>query len=156
VSLDFSITIDIDAPPETVWAVMSDVERWHEWTPSVRGIRRFDTGPLRVGSRALVRQPRLPPAMWKVTAVDPGRSFSWTSGMPLMRVDAHHGVSPVEGRSRATLSIHYKGVLGRLLGRALRRVNEEYLALEAQGLKRRSEERAAAAASAPSQPGSNR
>jgi uncharacterized protein YndB with AHSA1/START domain len=28
----FSTQIDINASPERVWAVMSDVERWHVWT----------------------------------------------------------------------------------------------------------------------------
>ncbi|MBP2672623.1 MAG: Polyketide cyclase / dehydrase and lipid transport, partial [candidate division NC10 bacterium] len=35
-SVDFQVTVDIEASPEIVWGVMSDAERWHEWTPSVR------------------------------------------------------------------------------------------------------------------------
>jgi hypothetical protein len=34
------------APPEVVWAVMADAERWHEWTESACGIRLLDKGPL--------------------------------------------------------------------------------------------------------------
>lgn len=139
--VDFTISVDIAAPADIVWSVMSDVERWHEWTPSVRSIRRRDSGPLHIGSRALIRQPRLPAAMWKVTALDPGRSFTWLSGAPGMRVHAHHSVAAIAGGARATLSLRFDGVLGRLLGRLTASLNHRYLGMEADGLKRRSEER---------------
>jgi hypothetical protein len=141
---DFQISIDVTAPADDVWPVIADVERWHEWTPSVRSIRRLDGGPLSVGSRAIVRQPKLPPAMWKVTALDPGWGFTWKTGMPGAWVHAHHSVVPLAGGSRATLSLGFEGVLGGVLGHLTRGINARYLALEAAGLKRRSEERAAA------------
>jgi uncharacterized protein YndB with AHSA1/START domain len=138
--VDFRISVDIAAPPDLVWSVMVDAERWHEWTPSVRSIRRLDSGPLRVGSRALIRQPRFPPAMWKVTALDPGRCFTWRSGAPGMWVYALHSVESVEGGARATLRLHYEGVIGRLMGRITHAITNRYLDFEAAGLKRRSEE----------------
>ncbi len=139
--MDFDITVDINAPPDVVWTVMSDVERWHEWTASIRGIRLLDPGPLRVGSRAIVRQPRFPPALWKVTVLDPGRSFTWTTRGPGMRVDGTHTVASMPGGTRATLHLRYQGVIANLLARATRRITERYLKLEANGLKQRSEER---------------
>ena len=120
---------------------MADAERWHEWTPSVRSIRLLDTPPLRVGSRALIRQPKFPPAVWTVTALEPGRSFTWKSGAPGVWVHAHHSVEPVPGGTRATLTLRYDGVLARLIGRLTRGITNRYLSYEAEGLKRRSEER---------------
>jgi len=137
--VDFQIAVEIGAPPEIVWAVMADVERWHEWTPSVRSIRLLDAGPLRVGSRALVRQPRFPPAMWKVTALDPGRSFSWKSGAPGMWVHGSHSAMAWGDGTRAVLSLHFEGVMGNLLGRLTRGITNRYLGFEAAGLKHRSE-----------------
>jgi carbon monoxide dehydrogenase subunit G len=142
--VDFQISVEVAAPPDIVWAVMADAERWHEWTPSVRSIRRIDSGPLRVGSRAVIRQPRFPPAMWKVTAIDPGRSFTWKSGGPGMWVYAQHSVDAVGSGARATLALHFDGAVGRMLGRMTRKINNRYLGLEATGLKRRSEELARA------------
>jgi hypothetical protein len=138
--VDFAISIDIAAPPAIVWAVMADAERWHEWTPSVRSIRLLDDGPLAVGTRALIRQPKFPPAVWKVTAVESGRSFTWRSGAPGVWVYARHSVEPISGGSRATLTLHYDGVLARLIARLTREVTNRYLAFEGNGLKGRSEE----------------
>ena len=139
----FSISIDIDATTDRVWRIMRDIERWHEWTPSVRSIRKFGAGDLRVGTRAMVRQPELPPAFWRVIALDPGRSFTWVSKGPGMIVTARHSVEPTSRGSRATLSIAYGGLLAPLVLWMTRDVNEPYLEMEANGLKRRSESREA-------------
>jgi uncharacterized membrane protein len=135
----FSINVEIQAPTERVWAVMSDVERWHEWTASVKSIRRLDKGPLQIGSRAWIRQPKLPPALWKVSELETGRSFTWVSGSPGIRVAGKHSVESIANGSRATLSVHFSGIFGGVFATLLRRLNEQYLAWEAAGLKRRSE-----------------
>jgi uncharacterized membrane protein len=137
--MTFARSILIAAPPQLVWGVMSDVERWHEWTASVTSIRLFQRSPLTIGSRALVRQPKLPPAVWKVTAIDPGRSFTWKSGAPGMWVFGTHSVGPRDGGAEATLRLDYHGPLGGLLARLTRRITERYLDYEAAGLKQRSE-----------------
>ena len=138
-AVDFHISVDIAAPPDTVWAVMSDVERWHEWTASVRSIRLLDKGSLAVGTRALVRQPKFPPAVWKITALEPGKRFTWRTGAPGMRVDGRHSVETVSGGSRVHLELHYAGAFGNLLARLTRATTDRYLGYEAAGLKTRSE-----------------
>lgn len=136
----FSYVIDVAAPPARVWQVMSEPERWHEWTPSITRVRLLDGPALAVGGRAVSRQPKLPPALWKITDVDPGRSFTWVSVAPGLRVIARHEVEPIGVGSRATLSIEIQGMLGALWGRLTRRITERYLAFEGRGLKARSED----------------
>ena len=138
-SNDFSISIDINAPPQRVWDVMSDVERWHKWTPSVRSIRLLGGGPLAVGRRLFIRQPKLPPAMWKVTAIEPGRGFTSRTGSFLTWVVANHWVEPFGAGSGATLSLRFGGLFGGVVARLTADLNNRYLNLEAAGLKRRSE-----------------
>jgi hypothetical protein len=140
----FSITVDINATPDRVFAVMRDVERWHEWTPTVTSISRLDEGPIGVGSRLKIRQPKLLPAIWKVTELNEGRGFTSITSSPGVRVTARHGVEAIPGGTRALLSIEFTGLLASLVARITRGLNERYLALEAEGLKRRSEDAARA------------
>lgn len=138
--LDFRIAVDINAPPDRVWAVMRDIEGWPAWTPTVKKIRLLDKGSLAVGSRAIVWQPKLPPAKWRVTELDDARKgFTWETHGPGMRLEARHWVEGTGNTSRATLSIQFSGVLGPLFARLTRNLNDRYLALEAEGLRERSE-----------------
>lgn len=135
----FIRTFQVRAAPPTVLAVMMEIERWHEWTASVTSIRQLDAGPLRVGTRAVIRQPKFPPALWTITAVEPGRGFTWVSKAPGVHVTAHHFVEPSPAGTRVTLSLRYDGWVGKLLARATRGITERYLDLEAAGLTKRSE-----------------
>jgi hypothetical protein len=118
---------------------MSDVERWHEWTPSITSVRLMGAGPFAVGSRALVRQPKFPPALWTVSAIEPGRSFTWVSAGPGLRATGTHTVEPTASGSRATLTLEFQGLIGRVLARLTQGITERYVAFEANGLKARSE-----------------
>ena len=135
----FDITVDIAAPPERVWKVMTDVELWPEWTESVQTVKRLDNGPFRVGSRARIKQPKFLPAVWEVTELDPGRSFTWVTRSPGMVASGRHRVEPTAKGSRATLSVAYGGLLAGLVARVLARITDRYLMFEAAGLKQRSE-----------------
>jgi carbon monoxide dehydrogenase subunit G len=141
----FETTVDLDAAPAAVWAVMSDVERWAEWTPSIRSITRTSSGPMGVGSTALVKQPKLAPAHFVVTKWEPGRGFDWTTKHPLVTAIGSHWIEPVGAGSRVTLSVEYGGALARLIAWAYAGLTNRYLRMEAEGLKRRLESSAAAA-----------
>lgn len=137
----FRISVDIAASAEIVWQVMRDAERWHEWTESVTSIRVLGNQPLAVGTRAVIRQPGFPPAVWKVIELNPGRGFTWKSGFPGAWVYATHTVDPTNTGTHVTLRLHYEGAIGRLLARMTRNITNRYLGMEAAGLKQRSEER---------------
>jgi hypothetical protein len=134
----FSITTDIPATPDRVWAILADIERWPEWTPSVSRIRRLDRGPLGVGSRARIHQPRLLPATWRIVELAEGRRFTWVTGGPGIHAVADHSVEPIERGSRVTLSVRFEGLLASLVARLTRDLNRRYLELEAAGLRERS------------------
>jgi hypothetical protein len=134
-----STAIEIPASPDRVYAVITDIDRWHEWTPSISSVKRIDGNPFAVGTRVLIKQPKLPPALWTIDSIDPGKGFTWVSRAPGLRVTGIHTVEPAGTGSRAVLGLHYEGVLGALLARMTRGITERYIAFEAQGLKARSE-----------------
>jgi uncharacterized membrane protein len=136
---NIATTIDIQAPPDRVWAALRDIEHWPEWTATVTGVRLLDPGPLAIGNRAIVRQPKLLPARWEITQVEEGRSFTWITRGPGILVTAHHEIEVAPNGSRVMLSLDFSGPLGPLAARLTRGLNARYLALESQGLKKRAE-----------------
>ena len=127
--------IDISAPVERVWAVMIEVERWHEWTASIERITLLDQHPLAVGGRVRIRQPRFPAFVWTVTRIEAGRLFVWESRSPGVTVTGTHSVQPSGTGTRATLQLDYAGPFGGVLATLTRNLSERYVALEAAGLK---------------------
>ncbi len=144
--MEFETSIEIEAPAGRVYAIMVDVERWHEWTASIKGISLLD-GTFVVGSRAKVRQPKLPTATWTVTALEPGRGFTWEAGSPGFRsVGEHYVTELAPGRCTARLAIRSTGFLAKLFGGRVRRITARYVRMEAAGLKARAESGASSGA----------
>jgi uncharacterized membrane protein len=140
--MEQSTSIDVDAPIERVWEVLGDVERWSEWTSTVTSVARLDDGPLRLGSQARIEQPKIPPAEYEVTDLEPGHSFTWVARAPGVRTTARHTLEVLpDGRTRVTLAVDQGGPVGAVMGRFYRGLTDRYLANEAEGLKARSEGR---------------
>ena len=134
-------TVDIDAPAERVWGILSDVERWPEWTASMTRVELLDGGELAVGGRARIKQPAFPRLIWRVTQLQPGRSFSWTAKSAGMTTIAAHDLRQRDDAAvNVTVSIEQTGLFSRLVGMVFGGRTRRYLDMEANGLKRRSEQ----------------
>lgn len=141
-------TFSVAASSDAVWSVMSDVERWHTWTDSIRSVELVaSTGGndpaarLDVGSQAIVRQPGFPAAKWTVTECRAGRTFTWESLAPGLRSVGIHAVEPAgEGASTVTLVIDQTGPLAGLMGALFGRRSRRYVDMEANGLRSAAEE----------------
>jgi uncharacterized membrane protein len=137
--------VDVAAPAATVWEVVRDVERWPALTESMTRVEVVGGGPLSLGSRVRVKQPRLPVAQWEVTELAEGEAFSWVAHAPGFTTVARHAVvARADGASRLVLSIEMGGPLGRLFGALTAGRTRRYVAMEAAGIKDASEARAGA------------
>lgn len=149
----FERSVTVAASPAAVFSVLADVERWPEWHPACDEARRLDTGPLRVGSRAVLRQPKLPVTTWEVTQLDPATGFVWVARAPGALTVAEHHIAPgwatVAAPGSGTrgdaavvrLVVTQSGPLGALVGLALRGITRRYVTMEADAVKARSEGR---------------
>ncbi len=131
-------TISINAPPERVWAVMSDVERWPEWTESMKSVERLDSGEFGVGSKAKLKIRRSPSAnVWTVTELTPNRSLTWGTNSRGVKAVASHMIEPDGDGSNVTLAIDLSGPVVTLFGWFIAGPSRENVRMEAEGLKRR-------------------
>ena len=83
--------ITIDAPPEAVWAILTDLDRYEDWNPFVTS----SSGTPSVGERLVNRlEPPGGKAMTfkpTVTAVEEGRVFEWLGRLGLPGIfDGRH------------------------------------------------------------------
>lgn len=133
------VAIDISAPAERVWQTLVDVESWPRWSPSMTEVKRLDTGPLHVGSRARVKQPGLPVFVWEVTELDEGSHFTWATHVPGVATTARHDISETAGHSHLTLSVSWSGPLAGVVAAMYAKRTRQSLAQEANGHKAASE-----------------
>jgi uncharacterized membrane protein len=136
-------TVAIAAPPERVWAVVVDVEGWPERIPTVDAVERLDAGPLAVGSRTRLKQPRLPTAVWTVTELTDASSFTWESSSPGITITATHAVEPHADGSRLSLALSVSGPLSGIGWLLTRSLSKRYVETEAASIKRAAETSAA-------------
>jgi uncharacterized membrane protein len=137
-AIEHSETVSIDAPPQKVWRVYTDVERWPEWT-AMQKIERLDDGPLTLGSTARIEATNSPTSVWTVTEFEEGKSFTWETSARGVKIVGWHRVDPEGDGSRASMGVRMSGLMATLLSPYLRGIAKRNVALEAEGLKRRCE-----------------
>jgi hypothetical protein len=112
---ELSRAIEIDAPPERVWAVVTDFAAYPEWNPFIRRI----SGELRVGARLEVRiQPPGARAMTfkpTIQAVEANRELRWLGHLFVPGIfdgEHSHRIDPLgDGRSHFIQSERFSGLL---------------------------------------------
>ena len=137
----YSASITIKANQQAIWNILSDVIHWNEWTTTVTSVEVLDTPELKLNNRYKVFQPKLQPAVWSVKVLEPPSSFIWESKMPGMLMIAGHTLkSTGTNQNELALTFSFQGKLGNVIGWLYRNPVENYLATEAQSLKRRVEQ----------------
>ena len=130
----------ISAKPEAVWNLLSNVSAWADWLPTITSVKPLDDSALQLDSRFKIVQPRLQPATWTVTLVEPPRRFIWESHLPGIHTIGDHMIEELQsGTVRVTLSIAFSGFISSLIGLLYGKLTKNYIEQEAQTLKHKIE-----------------
>ena len=136
----FEKSIEIDAPQERVWQVLSDLEAWPQRIETVDTAELLTPAPITTGSRVRLKQPKLPEGIWDVTVWDAPSYFEWTQKTSGVTSVAGHRVDPLgQDRARLTLTLEMRGLLIPIIGLFYRDLTNGYMTLEAEGMKRAAE-----------------
>jgi hypothetical protein len=132
--------VEIAAPPEVVWEVLTRFERWPEWNPDVKSMSI--EGPVAPGTEF----------RWKagpgtivstLEQVDPPRYIRWRGRT--LSIEALHEwrLESLNGGTRVETDESFSGLLARLLRGSLQKTLDRSLETGLEQLKRESERRAA-------------
>jgi hypothetical protein len=128
-----SVTTEISAPIERVWAEVSTVREYAAWNPFITSF----TGELAVGSRVEVRiaPPGGRPMTFRptITEVTPGRRIEWLGRFLVPGVvDGRHSFvlqALEDGRTRLTQAEEFSGLLVPWMATMLERTREGFAAM---------------------------
>ena len=129
-------TIDINAPIQSIWDITLDIERWPEWTASMKSIRKRQSGPISIGSVAQVEPNGGVASDWTVSELQAPNLFAWETRVRGVRVVGRHRMQETPGGTRMTLELDYSGLLARLFNFQIRRTFVHNLEVESQGMKK--------------------
>ena len=138
----YRTTQPIASSPEIVWERISNVVAWPVWLPTVSSVTPLDANSLQLGARFRVTQPKLRPAIWRVTDLQPGRAFVWQSGAPGLAMEATHVVRPTGPTDcELTLEFRFSGLIAPLVALFAGAITQRYIETEAATCKTLAENR---------------
>ena len=136
----FDHSIDIDAPQQRLWDVLSDLETWPQRIETVETLELLTPAPIAIGTQVRLRQPKLPEGTWEVTVWDAPSYFEWTQKTGgITNVAGHRVEVQGEGSARLTLTLDMRGFLVPVIALFYRGLTNRYMNLEAEGMKRAAE-----------------
>ena len=128
----------IEAPPETIWAILTDAPSYPQWDSGVQKVE----GTIAPGEKIKVVSEANPGRAFpvKVTAFEPARAMTWSGGMPLGLFKGVRTFSliPDGTTTRFTMREEYSGPMLGLIWRSMPDLGPSFEQF-ARGLKQRAE-----------------
>jgi hypothetical protein len=137
-----SATIEIAAPPEQVWAVLTDLASYKEWNP----VFRAASGQLTPGNRVTITSthPETGHTMTvkvKVLTAEPAAELRWASSVLGLMTGEHSFIlSPTTGGTQLVQTQTYRGLFTRFPPKTIGRIRTSFEAIN-EAIRQRAEDR---------------
>jgi hypothetical protein len=117
----WTVSRNVEASADAVWHVLTDLDAWPKWGPTVAGAE-LDGSGFELGATGRVWTPVGVPLPFVISELDAGRTWAWNvAGVPATR----HGVEPSDSGSRVWMSAPFWApAYLPVLAIALRRIDE--------------------------------
>jgi uncharacterized protein YndB with AHSA1/START domain len=100
-------SVTVDAPPEEVWSLIARPDRWHEWSPYVRGGEGLGEPEVEAGAVGSVLLPGGVRIGADILEVAPGCSWTWR----VRGLRIRHEVEPTPTGTRLAMTPEGEGAL---------------------------------------------
>ena len=134
-----SKTINVNAGPEIIFKILTEIGNWSLWTKSVKSIKLINKNIFEKGTKVKISQPKLLPTTWEVTEIQKDRSFTWVTNSPGLRMTAKHIIEPKDDATTVKLITIYGGILAALIYKMTSGLTNQYMTMEIEGLKAEAE-----------------
>jgi hypothetical protein len=109
--------ISVQAPPERIFAIYSDVPNWSTWDPDTKSSSL--EGPFVAGTRGRLVPAKGSAVPMLLTSVVQNRSFTVGVRVPLFRMLFEHELRPLPAGTEVVHRASFSGVLAFLLGKLI-------------------------------------
>jgi len=125
--MKFSSSVEIDAPPEKVWALVNELEEWPQWIPSIKKIEKLSEGALGEGSQICVTAKSIITVKFLMTITEfvPGQRAVMQGKVLGTEMTRYYTFEPVNQGTRLTAGGEVSGLLAFLVRRGGQAVSDE-------------------------------
>jgi len=126
-TMKFSSSVEINAHPEKVWALVNEFEEWPQWIPSIKKIEKLSEGALGEGSKIRVIAKSTITVKLLMTIIEfvPGRHAVMQGKVLGTEMTRYYNIEPLNGGARLTAGGEVSGLLAYLVRRGGQAVSEE-------------------------------
>lgn len=123
----FESSVDIDASPEKIWIMLSNLEEWPRWAPKIKRVEIVSPGPLGVNSQLRIKVKAGVAVKLRMTITEfvPNERVVMRGRILGTRLTRHYILEPRADKTIVAVGGEASGCLAWLVGRSGRALSDD-------------------------------